>query len=219
MVTLKLGAEEEEIVVHKEILLDCKYMAKKYFSDNYWSISADDKLLIHPDTIALPDVSKNVGNQLVNWLYFGTLPYSGSDLSKLVGEEGVKIGSEIVEAYYAAMKFECEEWANTLADAFDSLALDDMPWIRYALRLKPVQPIDEGLRGLVLTCLALDIRHAGWEKYTTEMNKELVDIIKLGGDFAVGLMKCLLETEGGVPKRKNKNCKWHVHVTTKKCRS
>lgn len=219
MVTLKFGAEEEEIVVHKEILLECKYMAKKYFSDNYWSIDADDKLLIHPHTIALPEVNKMVGNQLVNWLYFSTLPYSGSDLGKLMGEEGVKVGSEIVEAYCVAMKFELEEWANALADAFSSLALDDMPWIRYAIRLKPIQHTDEGLRGLVLMCLALDIRHAGWEKYTTEINRELVDIIKLGGDFAVGLMKCLLDTEGGAPKRKKRNCNWHVHLTTKKCGS
>ncbi|KAI1620723.1 hypothetical protein EDD37DRAFT_653779 [Exophiala viscosa] len=215
MVTLGFGNDKQEIAIHKEILFECSKIAD-YYAEVSSRFGWDDRTLVE-NTLVLPEVSRETGNQLVNWLYFGTLPYNTSDLGKLGGEEGVKVGTEIVEAYNVALKFEMEDWANALADAFSALALEDMPWIKYAVLLKAVQPNDEGLRGLVLTCLALAIRRAGWEMYTTEVNKELVDTVKLGGDFAVELMKYLLDTEGGVPKRKKKNCNWHVHTKTKKC--
>ncbi|KAK4946449.1 hypothetical protein LTR10_014648 [Elasticomyces elasticus] len=219
MVTL-VFEDREEIAVHREILRDCDYIAKNFLPGCGSSSLTSSFVMASPRdgyTIYLGEISKETGNQLVNWLYFGTLPYNASELCRLGGEEGIKIGSEIVEAYNVAMKFEMEDWANALADAFSALALEDMPWIKYVILLKPVQPSDEGLRGLVLTCLALAIRRVGWETYTTEVNKELVDTIKLGGDFAVELMKYLLDTEGGAPKRKKKNCNWHVHTKTKKC--
>ena len=212
MVTLEFDDGKEEIAIHKEILFECKYIR-----DNYFTLVESLSGPGVATRITWPEISKQSGNHLVNWLYFGTVPYNTSDLGKLVGEEGVKVGTEIVEAYTMAMVFEMEEWANALADAFSALALEDMPWIKYAILLKPVQMNDDGLRGLVLTCLALAIRRAGWQKYTTEVNKELIDTINLGGDFAVELMKYLLETEGGAPKRKKKNCNLHVHTKTKKC--
>lgn len=183
----------------------------------------DELIRLYPDAserppLAFPEISKQTAEQLVNWLYFTNLSYTAADLAR-TGEECLKTCAEIIEAYQFAIGLQLEEWANALLDAFCKAAMEDMPWIKYWVRLKEAQAYDEGLRDLVMAFLAIAIRKSGWEVYTKEVNTELVETIKADGEFAVELCKWLLHKEDVAVevRQKKKRCRWHVHQFTKKC--
>lgn len=184
----------------------------------------DELIRLFPDLaerppLTFPEISKQTADQLVNWLYFNNLLYTAADLAK-TGEECLKTCTDIIEAYQFAIRLQLEGWANALLDAFCKAAMEDMPWIKYWVRLKEVQAYDEGLRDLVMAFLAMGIRKSGWEVYIEEVNTELVDTIKADGEFAVELFKWLLDKEdvAVAVRQKKKRCRWHVHQFTKKCR-
>lgn len=206
IVTLRFEGTANQIIVHKDILCHSPWFARK-LSDPYGSL------------LLVCNESKEVGEQMVNWLYFNNLPYSQADLKKN-GEEGSRIGTEIVDAYCYAIKLELEDWANALLDAFCVLAVEHMPRISYLNRLEPVQPSDEGLRALLMRLLAGSIRQAGWDRYIQDVNQELSQVVRAGGEFAELLIKCLADPEvrSMLPiLQKRGRCKWHVHRLTKKC--
>ncbi|KAJ9499591.1 hypothetical protein H2202_005174 [Exophiala xenobiotica] len=219
VVPVTLGRDLEGIVIHKEMLYQSPILARKY----------DELIRLFPDASDRPplalgsEISKSTADQLVNWLYFNNLVYTPADLSKTTGEECLKTCGEIIEAYICAIRLDLEEWANALLDAFCRAAVEDMPWIKYWLKLKEVQGCDEeagGLRELVVAFLAKGIKESGWDVYTKEVNTELVDTIKADGEFAVEVCKWVLDKEdvaASVRQKKNR-CRWHVHQFTKKCR-
>lgn len=211
MVTLKFaGFENTEyrLVVHKDILCQSPWFARRCEDTTF------------DGSISYPEItSKELGENLVNWLYFNTLPYSQADLAK-THDEGIRIGTEIVDAYCCAIGVGLEEYANALLDAFCTLAQEDMPWIRYLDRLQHIQPVDEGLRALVMKLLTWSILQVGWDHYIQEVNRELPQMVRKKGQFAESLIKCLADPEARTKlpvQQKKGRCKWHIHHLTKKC--
>ncbi|KIW11351.1 hypothetical protein PV08_10651 [Exophiala spinifera] len=193
-------------IVHRDILYQSQWFARQPTTEE------DGPVLICHER-------KGVGEQLINWLYFNNLPYSYADLAK-VGDEGIRIGTEIVNAYCFAVKVELEDWANALLDSFCSVALEDMPWIKYLHALQSVQSSDEGLRALIMRVLASSIRETGWDRYIQEVNHELSQMVRDGGEFAENLVRCLADPETATKlplQQKKAKCKWHIHRMTKKC--